>query len=206
MTLHVSSKIAAVAFVIAALITAFSNPTPKNILVMPTVEVLVPVMVEPLLTIKRPIMVAEDAPVAGPDASLSFLLRATAYNSLPEQTNDQPFITATGARTRFGIIAVSRDLLTQDIPYGSLVRIKDLGNFYNGRNAGHYQPLLDSQGLFIVEDTMHPRKTQQIDLWFAHLSEALNWGVRQVELEVVRYGREGPEFYSQGQERNFSIQ
>jgi hypothetical protein len=39
---------------------------------------------------------------------------------------------------------------------------------------------------------MHPRKRNQIDLWFADYAAALAWGVRQVEVEVVRYGRDGP--------------
>jgi 3D (Asp-Asp-Asp) domain-containing protein len=86
---------------------------------------------------------------------------------------------------------MSRDML-EHIPYGSLVRLKDLGGYRNGRGEGKYQDLLDSQGYFIVEDTMHPRKLEQIDVWFADHSEALSWGVRKVELEVVRLGRDGP--------------
>jgi len=90
-------------------------------------------------------------------------------------------------------VAVSRDLLGSSLPYGSLVRLKDLGSYYTGRGAGAFQALLDSQGLFIVEDTMHARKTQQIDVWFPEYSTAISWGVRKVEVEVVRYGRNGPE-------------
>lgn len=118
-------------------------------------------------------------------------LRATAYNSLPSQTWGDPHITATGEQTRFGIIAASRDLIGSSLPYGSLVRISDRGGFGNGRGAGAFQDALDSQDLFIVEDTMHIRKQQQVDVWFPELSTALSWGVREVELEVVRYGRDG---------------
>jgi len=50
---------------------------------------------------------------------------ATAYTSHPSQTDSTPFITATGARTRLGVIAVSRDLL-DDLPYGSRVKLQDL--------------------------------------------------------------------------------
>lgn len=128
----------------------------------------------------------------GPVANPRFELRATGYNSEVAQTNSQPFITATGAQTRPGIIAVSRDLLGSDIPYGSLVRIRDLGGYHDGRHQGYFQSLLDEQDLFIVEDTMHMRKTEQIDVWFEEKSTALTWGVRRVEVELVRYGREGP--------------
>jgi 3D (Asp-Asp-Asp) domain-containing protein len=135
--------------------------------------------------------------VQGPSLPV-YTLRATAYNSVPEQTNSQPFVTATGTRTRFGIIAVSRDLLPKHIPYGSLVRIRDLGNFHDGRGYGRYQAMLDGQDHFIVEDTLNIRKQQQIDLWFETVPQALEWGVRRVEVEVVRYGRDGPFLQTEG--------
>lgn len=135
---------------------------------------------------------AEDVPLAVAINGLpTYTLKATAYNSEAGQTDATPFITATGATTAFGVIAASRDML-EHIPYGSLVRLKDLGSYRSGRGEGKYQELLDTQGLFIVEDTMHPRKLEQIDVWFPHRSEALSWGVRKIELEVVRVGRDGP--------------
>ena len=124
----------------------------------------------------------------------TFRVRATGYNSHAAQTDSTPFITATGARTQLGIIAVSRDLLADDIPYGSLVRLKDLGNYHDGRGYGKHQDFLDTQDVFIVEDTLHWRKQNQIDVWFPTLSQAREWGVRQVELELLRYGREGHTF------------
>lgn len=175
-----------VAMVIAQTL-AFSAPKeapPEPVVVLdvtPTVEILAaPRAIEPVPSV-----------VAGPVANPVFTVRATAYNSLESQTDAQPFITSTGARTRWGIIAVSRDLLGGDLPYGTLVRLTDLGGFHGGRGAGAYQALLDAH-LFVVEDTMHPRKTGQIDVWFADHASAVAWGVRRVEVEVVRYGRDGP--------------
>jgi 3D (Asp-Asp-Asp) domain-containing protein len=185
MALHISIKLCAIGLVIASLITAFTTAP---------IERRVELAINPTVTIlPEPAVALEALSVAmthGPEANPRFLLRATGYNSMVSQTNAQPFITATGARTRWGIIAVSRDLLQADIPYGSLVRIRDLGSV-QGRGYGKYQELLDQQ-LFIVEDTMHPRKRQQIDVWFEHLHEAIEWGARRVEVEVVRYGRHGP--------------
>jgi 3D (Asp-Asp-Asp) domain-containing protein len=140
----------------------------------------------------EPRVVDWPAPVAeGPVANPVLSVRGTAYNSMVSQTNDQPFVTATGQRTGWGIVAVSRDLLGADLPYGTLVRLRDLGNFHNGRGAGAYQDLLDDT-TFVVEDTMHPRKRNQIDVWFADHASALAWGVRRIEVEVVRHGRDGP--------------
>lgn len=127
----------------------------------------------------------------GPTPLPRLTLRATGYNSLVEQTNSMPFITATGARTRVGIIAVSRDLLPEEIPYGSLVYIHDLGRYLDGEGSGDYQAMLERNGPYIVEDTMHRRKRRQIDIWFEELHEARTWGVRRVEIEIVRYGRNG---------------
>lgn len=187
MALHISGKLVAVGLVLAALITAFSAPRSPpdpgvSLALTPVLQILSePVTVKPVLG------------RAGPDANPVFVLRATGYNSMAAQTDLSPNTTSTGSRTRFGIIAVSRDLLPKDIPYGSLVRIQDLGNFYSGRGYGKFQTLLDSQGLFVVEDTMHQRKRNQVDIWFADYASAVNWGVRKVRLEVVRYGRDGPE-------------
>ncbi len=201
MALHLSGKVMALGIVIVALITAFSAPRDGlrqaiDVLVEVTVEIEagVPLHVEPQIEVLEEARSLEREPITfkGPIANPSLVVRATAYNSLESQTNAQPFITATGAQTRWGIIAVSRDLLGFDLPYGSLVRLRDLGNYHSGRGFGAYQTLLDGTGLFVVEDTMHVRKANQIDLWFADYASAVNWGVRRVELDVVRYGREGP--------------
>lgn len=164
------------------MLTSFSQPASDNrgLVLVPEVQSLA----EPRQGAVAPL-------IQGPAGAPRLQLRATAYNSLPSQTFGNPNITATGAATQFGIIAASRDLIGSDLPYGSLVRIRDLGGFGNGGGAGAFQETLDGHGLFIVEDTMHIRKQQQVDVWFPELSTALSWGVREVELEVVRYGREG---------------
>jgi 3D (Asp-Asp-Asp) domain-containing protein len=174
--------------VLAALITAFSAPQQG--------EQGVPVAVTPSAQVLAEARaVAPRAPM-GPVANPVWRLRATGYNSHVSQTDASPDITATGTRTRFGVIAVSRDLLDAQLPYGSLVRLRDLGNYHNGRGAGRFQSALDGQ-LFIVEDTMHARKRQQIDVWFPDMADALSWGVRAVEVELVRYGYTGPELRAQ---------
>lgn len=144
-----------------------------------------PVVTKPVVAAKpvapKPVAVAPQR--SGP----SYLLKSTAYNSLSSQTDRTPFITATGARTRFGVIALSRDML-RSVPYGSLVRIEDLGTWASGRGRGTYNRML-SGVLFQVEDTMHPRKVRTVDVWFYSRSQALQWGARQVKLTIIRRGR-----------------
>ena len=155
-----------------------------------------PVIVKPVVTKPipaKPVVVRK--PVAKPvtpkpivqRVGPSYMLKSTAYNSLANQTDRTPFITATGARTRFGVIALSRDML-RTVPYGSLVRIEDLGSWNSGRGRGLYNRML-SKVLFQVEDTMHPRKVRTVDVWFYSRSQALQWGARQVKLTIVRRGR-----------------
>lgn len=192
--LHLNKKIIFTAMVVALLIAVFSAPQTNAkarsaALSKHSAESEIAATLSKIEVLQTEVIEEENITK---ESEIHFSLKATGYNSLESQTDSTPHITATGAKTKFGVIAVSRDLLSEDIPYGSLVRIKDLGNYYNGRGAGRFQDILDEQGYFIVEDTMHQRKRQQIDVWFPRKSEALRWGIRQVELEVVRYGRNGP--------------
>jgi 3D (Asp-Asp-Asp) domain-containing protein len=113
-------------------------------------------------------------------APTSFTVTATAYTSLASQTDGSPFITATGARTRLGIIAVSRDLLA-DLPYGSRVKLQEL-------NGGRFNRLF-SDRVFVVEDTMHTRWRNKIDVWFPDNATAIRFGVRKLKVTVLQVGR-----------------
>ena len=191
MTLRTILRCVALGTIIGAGVTAFQPA--KEVNVVPKATVKVKRFVKLHLSPRTKILSeprSHDFERHGPPASPSFVLRATGYNSLESQTDDTPFITAIGSQTRPGIVAISRDLLAGSIPYGSLVRLKDLGG-YRGGGYGKFQDKLDAQGLFIVEDTLHRRKTQQVDVWFESYYEALQWGVRKVEVELVRHGWNG---------------
>jgi 3D (Asp-Asp-Asp) domain-containing protein len=118
-------------------------------------------------------------------APRTYILTATAYTSSVRETDRTPHITATGARTRVGIIAVSRDLL-RTLPYGSKVRLDDLGTARGGRGQFNY---LFRNTVFVVEDTMNPRKRNRIDVWLPDRSTAFRFGVRNVRVTVLQVGR-----------------
>lgn len=113
-------------------------------------------------------------------------LKATAYTSSARETDNTPFITATGARTRMGIVAVSRDML-RELPYGSKVMLEDLGT-PSGKGKGRFNYLFKDR-VFVVEDTMHPRKREQLDVWLPDRSTAIRFGVRNVRVTVIQRGR-----------------
>jgi 3D (Asp-Asp-Asp) domain-containing protein len=106
----------------------------------------------------------------------SAVVRSTAYNSTTGQTDSTPFVTATGTRVRFGTVALSRDLLRQ-FPYGTRVTLDDL--------SGRYSALLRGR-VFVVEDTMHPRMANTVDVWMGSRSEALAWGKRTLRITALR--------------------
>lgn len=119
-------------------------------------------------------------------AASTFVVTSTAYTSSLRETDSTPFITATGARTRFGIVAVSRDLLPT-LPYGSQVRLEDLGSV-SGRGRGQFDYLFRNT-VFVVEDTMHRRFSWRMDIWMPNRSTAISFGVRKLRVTVLRIGR-----------------
>lgn len=87
----------------------------------------------------------------------------TAYSSTPDQTDDTPFTTASGSHVRDGIIA------TNMLPFGTKVQI----------------PALFGDKVFIVEDRMHRRKIDMVDIWFPTRTEALRFGSNYAEIVVL---------------------
>jgi 3D (Asp-Asp-Asp) domain-containing protein len=114
------------------------------------------------------------------------VLQATAYTSSVRETDSTPFVTATGMRTRLGVLAVSPDLL-RVLPYGTKVRLKDLGTV-QGRGRGQFSYLFEGR-VFVVADVMHPRMREKLDVWLPDRATALRFGRRLVQLEVVEYPR-----------------
>lgn len=87
---------------------------------------------------------------------------ATAYNSVPEQTDDTPFITASGTTVRHGVVAANF------LPIGTRITIPD----YYGDQT------------FIVEDRMAPKYSDRVDIWMADVSAAKQFGKRKVTIHV----------------------
>lgn len=88
----------------------------------------------------------------------------TAYSSTVWQTDDDPFITASGTRVKEGIIANNM------LPFGTEIRIPE----YFGDKV------------FVVEDRMNRRKGPYwVDIWFATTQEAVDFGIREAYIEVL---------------------
>ena len=93
-------------------------------------------------------------------------LKVTAYASIPEETSNHPFITATGDHVHNGIVA------TNILPFGTKVMI----------------PSLFGNKIFTVDDRMNKRMTNNIDIWMSSVSAAVDFGVHNAEVVVVGKG------------------
>ncbi len=91
------------------------------------------------------------------------LVKATAYNALPAQTDSTPTICAWGDPVRPGVIAISRDLEKLGLTRGKEVYVKGYGKK-------------------VVMDRMHRRKRNQIDLFMEEYDDAMQFGIRELEI------------------------
>jgi 3D (Asp-Asp-Asp) domain-containing protein len=108
------------------------------------------------------------------------LVSVTSYNSEGRQTDSSPNITATGTRTRYGIIAGSRDLVAK-YGYGSVFTIVKW-NPAPGCNAS----VLPTNLKFKLEDTMARRWTNKIDIWLPSSSQSFSFGKCTAIVSVLR--------------------
>lgn len=95
--------------------------------------------------------------------SKSALTLLTAYSSSVDETNGNPNITASGARTHWGVVAANH------LAIGTKIKI----------------PSLFGDKVFTVLDRMHPKNYGKIDVWFPSKSQALQFGVKRAEIVVL---------------------
>lgn len=100
--------------------------------------------------------------VKKPDTRMRAVI--TAYTSTPDQTDDSPFIAASGKRVHDKMIAAN------GLPFGTIIKI----------------PALYGEKEFVVEDRMNARYgLGRMDIWLdTTKTEARKFGVKRVEVEI----------------------
>jgi len=93
----------------------------------------------------------------------SYQVWVTAYSSTPEETDDTPFVTAKGTEVRDGVIAANF------LPFGTEVQI----------------PSVFGDKVFVVEDRMHARKKNFVDIWMSTKEAAEAFGIARAEIVVL---------------------
>lgn len=148
---------------LAVLTLAFALPSAARAMTAPVVsDRMVALQVEAMQNATRPFGALPTPGLRAPSYTMKVI--ATAYNSLPNQTDDTPFITASGTHVRPGVIAANF------LPIGTKVKIPD---YYGDQ-------------VFVVEDRMNQRYDKRIDIWMEGIEGARLWGVRTVAIEVYR--------------------
>jgi len=97
----------------------------------------------------------------------SMVVTASAYNSLSSQGTGNVNLTAWGDTLKPGMrsIAVSEDLIAKGLTHKTEVKIQGL------------------EGTYVVNDKMHPRWKNKIDIYMGvDREKALKWGRKKVEI------------------------
>lgn len=87
----------------------------------------------------------------------------TAYSSSFDETDNTPFVTASGNRVRDGIVA------NNQLRFGTKIKI----------------PKLFGDKIFTVEDRMHSRFSRRVDVWMSSKAKALRFGKVAAEIEIL---------------------
>jgi 3D (Asp-Asp-Asp) domain-containing protein len=120
-------------------------------------------MQERLVLLQTNTLLPISSPMGPERVAKTMRLYVTGYSSTPEQTDDTPFITASGKHVRDGIVA------TNLLPFGTKVKIPEL---YGNK-------------VFVVEDRMARRLQNHVDIWFAEYDDAKNFGIKRASIVVL---------------------
>lgn len=113
------------------------------------------------------IALANDEPspakvVAAPAAATrSYQVKLTAYNAVPEQTDGDPSVTASGALSNYEVIAARSLDLARELPFGTVIKITRTAKDTPGCNFHKVEPQI---GYRVIADTMNARWTKRIDV------------------------------------------
>lgn len=97
----------------------------------------------------------------------SLNVKVSAYNSVPEQTDEEPFIGAWGDSLSYRqkSVAISRDLIKLGFKHNTKVMIEGL------------------PGVYLVKDKMAARWTKRIDIYMGDkVEKAKKWGVKDLSI------------------------
>ena len=124
----------------------------------------------------------------------TYTVSMTGYNAVPEQTDSDPFTTASGAYSNPEVVAARSVDLKEELPFGTVIEVVAHNDTKNP-NCG-FAVVEEHLGLRVIADSMHPRKRNQIDILLPNektvraagkiVNPAVALGVcKQVDIRVV---------------------
>lgn len=94
----------------------------------------------------------------------NYAVTLTAYNAVPEQTDSDPFMTASGAYSNHEIVAARSRDLADELPFGTIIKVT--GPSAPGNTCG-YRTVAPLIGYRVIADTMNARYSDRIDILFS---------------------------------------
>ena len=101
--------------------------------------------------------------VAPAKADVTLTVRLTSYNAVPEQTDGNPTVTASGVPSNSEVIAARSRDLASTLPYGTVIALYRDDSDTPGCGFKKVEHLI---GYRVVADTMSPRFTKRLDVEF----------------------------------------
>jgi 3D (Asp-Asp-Asp) domain-containing protein len=123
---------------------------------------------------------AQKAPVE--PVTPSYTVAMTAYNAVPEQTDGDPHITASGAFSNPEIVAARSVDLAEALPFGTVIEITGA----TSTPGCGIDVVGDTVGYRVIADSMNARMKNKIDILFEQHRTARTFGIcKEVEIRVV---------------------
>ena len=110
-----------------------------------------------------PVVPSAHAAALKEPVSPSYAVTLTAYNAVPEQTDNDPLITASGAYSNPEIIAARSIDLADELPFGTIIEISGPSGPDNSCGYHIVKPII---GYRVIADAMNARYTNRIDILF----------------------------------------
>lgn len=93
-----------------------------------------------------------------------YAVTLTAYNAVPEQTDSNPFETASGAYSNPEVVAARSQDLAGKLPFGTIIELD--GSDVSSEGTCGFDVVAHRIGYRVIEDTMNARYTNRIDVLF----------------------------------------
>jgi len=93
----------------------------------------------------------------------SYAVTLTAYNAVAAQTDNDPFVTASGAYSNPEVVAARSRDLADELPFGTIIEIDEPAASQTTCGYDIVAPII---GYRVIADTMNARYTDRIDILF----------------------------------------
>lgn len=109
----------------------------------------------------KAIALKDEARIVRSEDSEPITVKLTSYNAVPEQTDSNPDVTASGAASNHEVVAARSVDLKDELPFGTIIEItRDASDTETCR----FEAVEHLVGYRVIADSMHSRKRAQIDV------------------------------------------